>query len=244
MPKRREILFAAASLVVGRILTACGKKGTRTPKDASHAGVDFKVLVPNEGNDDKYPLVVAIHGQGGAPEHWVEPWSKFPGRAQIALPRGFTKDGEGHAWFPWTTNMADEKLAADVAAAEEKLWKGIEALAAGRKIVVAGYAMGAVLTYALAVRHPDQIVGAFPVAGACPEKLLPKDKAKTAPVVAFHGSGDDMITLAVDRATIEAFKKEGAKAELREYAKVGHNPSDELHTDLNNEMVKALESAK
>src|SRR5687767_12435174 len=126
MPRRRDILFAAASLAFGRLLTACGKKGTRTPKDANHAGVDFKVLMPHEGNDDKAPLIVTIHGNGGAPEHWVEPWSKFPGNAQIAIPRGFTKEGEGFAWFPWQKDMKDEKLALDVAAAEEKLWKGIE----------------------------------------------------------------------------------------------------------------------
>src|SRR5215212_2321062 len=116
MPKRRDILLGAVSLAFARLLTACGKKSTRTAKDASHAGVDFKVLVPNEANDDKYPLVVAIHGQGGAPEHWVLPWGKFPGKAQIALPRGFTKEGEGFSWFPWSTDMKSEKLAADVAA--------------------------------------------------------------------------------------------------------------------------------
>jgi phospholipase/carboxylesterase len=240
MPKRRDILFAAATLAFGRLLAACGKKSTRTARDANHGGVDFKVLVPNQGNDDKAPFLVAIPGNGGAPEHWVEPWSKFPGTAQIAIPRGFTKEGEGYAWFPWNKDMKDEKLAADVASAEAQLWKGIEALAAGRKLVIAGYAQGALLTYVMAARHPDRIAGAFPVAGACPEKLLPKDKAKAAPIVAFHGSGDDVITLAADRTTIAAFKAEGNSAELREYAKVGHSPSDELHADLNSEILKAL----
>jgi predicted esterase len=233
MPTRREILIGAAALGFG---AACSK--SRKVTQSAHAGVDFKVLVPQEP-DAAYPLVVAIHGIGGAPEHWVDGWRAFPGRAQIALPRGFDKHGEGFSWFPWSANMKDEKLAADVAAAEDRLWKGIADLAAGRRVVVAGYAQGAVLTYAIAARRPE-ILGAFPVAGACPEALFPK--ARAAPVIAFHGTKDDLLAIDLDRAAIEAFKRQGNRAELREYAGVGHDPSDKMHVELDAEMLKTLDA--
>src|SRR4051812_27046863 len=104
---RREILLGAVALGLG----ACSK--SRNVTAAVHAGVDFKVLVPREV-DTVYPLVVAIHGIGGAPEHWIDGFKNFPGRAQIALPRGFAKHEEGFSWFPWSANMRDDKLAADV----------------------------------------------------------------------------------------------------------------------------------
>jgi len=243
MRGRREFFLGAASLGLGGFgfFSGCSK-ATRNVTAASHAGVDFKVLVPKKDADDKYPLFVAIHGLGGAPEHWVEPWGTFPGKVQIALPRGFDKHEEGHSWFPWTTNMKDEKLATHVVAAEERLWKGIAALAAGRKIVVAGYEQGALLSYVIAVRHADAVLASFPVAGACPEGLFPKDKTKAAPIIAFHATADDVVSLTSDRASVDAFKAQGNRAELREYPGVKHSPSDKLHADLNDEILTALEA--
>lgn len=238
MPNRREFLLGAATLGLVGFAGACKK--SRTPSRAVHAGVDFTVLVPPE-RDDAYPIVVAIPGNGGAPEHWIDGWKNFPGRAQIALPRGFQKEGDGYAWFPWTANMKDEKLAAAVAAAEERLWKGIADLAGRRRVVVAGYSQGAVLCFAMAARHPDVLLGSFPVAGACPEALLPKGGARSAPIVAFHGAKDDEFPIALARAAVDGFKQQGGAAELREYAGVGHSPSDKLHADLDVEMMKVLE---
>ena len=230
-------LVVAASGFTGLSVAAC-KKPPRRPTDSTHAGIPFKELVHNEP-DDSLPLVVAIHGNGGAPAHWVEPWSKFPSRARIVIPQGFTKFEEGYAWFPASKDFASEKLVADVSTAEEKLWEAIAELAAGKKLVVAGYAEGATLTYLMALRHPDAIAGAFPVAGALPTRLYPGGNSKSAPLTAFHGKQDDVVPIQAARDTIAAFTKAGLRATLKEYEKVGHRPSDELHAELDAAMIAA-----
>lgn len=235
--KRRSFLIGLGS--VG--LFACSKP--RNAIDSNHAGIVFKELVHKEP-DDGLPLVVAIHGNGGAPAHWVEPWTKFPGRARIVIPQGFDKFEEGFAWFPWVTDLKSEKLGADVSSAEEKLWKGIADLAGSRRVIVAGYEQGATLCYLLALRHPDVVLHAFPVAGACPTALFPKEKTKCAPITAYHGKLDEVIPLEAARASIDAFAKQGVTATLKEYDRVRHRPSDQLHTDLDADMVKALAASR
>lgn len=234
--------FVQGALAIGAFgLAGCSKP--RKPVSSNHGGVDFVELVHKEP-DDALPLVIAIPGNGGAPEHWVDPWTKFPGRARIAIPRGFERFEEGFAWFPASKDFASEKLAADVSAAEERLWKGLAALAGGKKVIVAGYTEGATLSYLLALRHADAIGAAFPVAGGFPTRLYPSEKTKCAPITAYHGKNDEVIPVQAARDTIAAFAKQGITATLKEYDRVTHRPSDELHADLDAEMVKALEAAK
>ena len=230
---RRGFVLGAFAGLVG----ACNKP--RTVRGSVHAGVDFVELAPRTP-DPSLPIVIAIHGRGGAPEHWVDGWLAFPGRAHFALPRGFDRHEEGFAWFPWSTDLKSAKLAADVEAAEARLWEGIAELARGRKVIGAGYDQGAILSFVMAARHADAIARAFPVCGACPEALLPKGGARSAPLTAYQGTADDVFPIASTRASVEAFTREGADAKLREYPGVKHSPTDALHEDLWSDMKSAL----
>lgn len=236
---RREFLLGAAAFGLGGLSVGCSKP--RTPRSSVHAGVDFVELLPRR-RDDSLPVIVAIHGRGGAPEHWVDGWTPFPGNASIVLPRGFDRHEEGFSWCAWSTDMKSAKLAADLGAAEERLWKGIADLAGSRRVIVAGYTQGAILSFVMAARHADAVVHAFPVAGACPEALLPRDRARAAPLTAYHGGADDTLAIQAARDAVDAFKREGCEAVLREYAGVGHEPSDKMHADLWADMQKALGS--
>lgn len=234
---RRELLLGAAALGLGGLSAACSKP--RTPRSSVHAGVDFVELLSRKP-DDTLPVIVAIHGRGGAPEHWIDGWTPFPGNASIVLPRGFERHEEGFSWGPWSTDMKSAKLAADIATAEARLWKGIADLAGSRPVIVAGYTQGAVLSFVMAARHADAVVHAFPVAGACPEALLPRNKARAAPLTAYHGTADDTVAVQAARDAVDAFRREGSEAVLREYAGVGHEPSDKMHADLWADMQSAL----
>ncbi|MBX3231203.1 MAG: dienelactone hydrolase family protein [Labilithrix sp.] len=238
---RRAFLSAGAALALG----ACKKKEPavkRTVEHSSHATVDFLELVHPEP-DPSLPLVVAIHANGGAPEHWVEGFSKFPGRARILLPRGYRRKNEGYEWFEWplTNDLASTKLAMDVSLAEERLAKAIAArVGQGGRVAVTGYTEGAILAFVLAKRK-ELVLGAFGIAGACPVPLYPKSNA--APIVAYHGTKDDVFAINAARATVAAYKTAGGEATLREYAE-GHSPSDKMHEDLDADIVKALEAAR
>jgi phospholipase/carboxylesterase len=211
------------------------------PRQSTHEGVGFIELFPH-GADETAPLVVAIHGRGDRPENWVETWTAFPARAQIALPRAFDPLGDGFSWFPFREGLSEDQWAAGVASAEARLWKAIAHLAGStkRRVVVTGFSQGGILSFAIAARHPDEVVGAFPVAGALPAPLRPKDHGRTAPTVAFHGTADRMIPFAWGRAAVDSFKDQGNVAELHEYAGVGHAMTAQMRSDLWTAIVKSL----
>jgi phospholipase/carboxylesterase len=245
MLSRRDVLSATfASLASTFLVGGCARSNAPSwPRRSKYEGVDFIELFPG-GADDTSPLVVVIHGMGDKPDNWIESWKTFPGKAQIVLPRAFTKYGDGFSWFELHDGQTDAELGAEVGAAEEKLWKGIAKLAGARKVIVTGFSQGGMLSFTIAGRHPDRVVYAFPVAGTCPGPLLPKNKARAAPVYAFHGTADNVLAFKWGKAAVEGFKEQGNEATLKEYPGVGHTITPEMRADLWAELQKALPLAK
>lgn len=198
------------------------------PRTTTHAGLEAIELFPN-GANERSPLVVAIHGLGDRPQHWVEGWRSFPAKAQIVLPRGFTAYGDGYSWFSFSRDRTPDELAAEIGASETKLWTALQEIAAGRKIIVTGFSQGGMLSYAIAARHPNEVVKAFPISGFCPRSLTPKGRA--APVLALHGGADPLVLTQWDRDSVAAFKASGNEIELREYPDVPHTITPQMRKD-------------
>ncbi len=196
-------------------------------------------LFPHDA-DESSPLIVAIHGMGDRPDRWVDDWRTFPARAHIALPRAFDPYGSGFSWFQFKSGMTDEQFGAEVGASEARLWKGVAKLAGKRRVIVTGFSQGGILSFAMAARHPNEVIRAFPVAGSCPGPILPQNKARAAPVLAFHGTADAVLDVKWGRETVNAFKEQGNEAELREYEGVGHTITRQIHADLWDAIVEAL----
>lgn len=230
----------AASFAGAAVTSGCARaKSPSWPRRTKHEGVDFIELFPGEA-DETAPLIVAVHGMGDRPDNWIETWKTFPARSQVVLPRAFTRYGEGFSWFELRDGMTDAELGAEVGAAEEKLWKGIAKLAGVRKMIVTGFSQGGILSFAMAARHPDAIAYAFPVAGSCPGPILPKNKAKAAPLIAFHGTSDDVLAFKWGERAVSAFKEQGNDATLKPYPDVGHAMPEAMREDLWREIEKAL----
>lgn len=237
MLSRREFLLATTACA------ACSRSSPPPlswPRTTTHEGVSFIELFPRDA-DESSPIVVAVHGRGDRPDRWVDTWRTFPAAARIALPCAPTPLGDGFSWFTFRDGMTDEQFGAEVGAAEEKLWRGIAKLASGKqKLVVTGFSQGGILSFAMASRHPDAIARAFPVAGSCPGPLLPKDKARTAPISAFHGTEDDVLAIRWAREAVHAFQEQGDQAELREYPGVRHAMTNQMRADLWNAIVSEI----
>lgn len=201
------------------------------PRTTVHEGITFIELFPR-GADESSPIIVAIHGRGDRPDRWVGTWTEFPGKARIALPRAPTPLGDGFSWFDFRQGMTDEQFGAAVGEAETKLWRAVAKLSAGKRLFVTGFSQGGILSFAMASRHPDAIAHAFPIAGSCPGPLLPKDDARAAPLIAFHGTDDDVLQIKWAREAVKAFTDRGNRAELREYPGVRHAIPDRMREDL------------
>jgi len=174
------------------------------PSREAFLGVEFLTYFELNARTSS-PLIVALHGRGETPQDFAPVWRNFPAKVEIALPRAPLPHAGGLQWFDWPPDMTEDALAEAVSAAEARLWPAITALARGRKIILAGVSQGAVLVYAMAVRHPDEIACAFPIAGRLPAKLLPHGQVRVAPVYALQGTDDARITVDGAREAIAAF---------------------------------------
>lgn len=236
----RRDAFCAGLVLAPHLIGGCSRaKSPAWPRHTRHQGIEFIELFPNDA-DESSPLVVAVHGLGDKPDHWIETWRTFPARVQIALPRGHTRHGEGWSWFDYRDGMTDAEFGAELGASEEKLWRGIDELAGTRRVIVTGLSQGGFLCFAMASRHPDRVVKSFPVAASCPGPLLPKDRAKTAPIVAFHGTADQVLAFKWGKAAVDAFKEQGNDAVLREYPGMGHGLNAQMRADLWREIQDAI----
>ncbi len=90
------------------------------------------------------------------------------------------------------------------------------------------------MTFALAVTHPEALAAAFPISGVLPPSLYPSAAlssgprpATLPPVAAFHGASDLAVPTRGARASVAELRHAGYTADLREYAGVEHDTSDE-----------------
>lgn len=148
---------------------------------------------------DALPLLVYMHGLGDRPRGGWWPTLAVP--ARIVFPQAPTPYGRGFSWFDFHGTAGDpagraraiSEAAAGVARMLQTLTKERPTL--GRP-VVSGFSQGGMLSYALALRHPESISRAIPVAGSLPPGLWkPAAKDPPAPIEAWHGDADDVVPL-------------------------------------------------
>jgi phospholipase/carboxylesterase len=218
-------------------------QGAATPaaRDELHASVRFLVNFRG-GADERDPLVIAIHGRGDAPDHFARLFEDVTAKVELAFPQAPDRYGDGYSWFPGSRGTTEPELAANMDAAERRLWPAIAELARGRRVFVTGFSQGGMLSYVLAARHPREIAYAFPIAGGAPRALLPRDRAPVAPIYALHGASDGLIDVEMARATVATFKEEGAMVVLREFAGVGHTVTTEMRGELLDHLREAIDA--
>lgn len=269
--KKMRIRRCVALLAVGLAL-GCGREpkpmppssGTEAPAPApaptpappsasvtEAAGVRFlERLTGGSAAGDKVPLIVAIHGRGDRPESFVQLFAGFPLPARLIVPYGGEPLGDGFSWFTSAAGADPAGFAAGVARAAHRLAPMIRALAEARptagKPIVTGFSQGGMLSFALAVLHPEVVGEAFPVSGVLPPPLWPSSwpiGRASPPIQAFHGDADAVVPVAGDRRGVEKLKELGLPALLHEYPGVGHTVSAEMRRDLYAALADALSRA-
>jgi phospholipase/carboxylesterase len=242
----------AAVLAVAFALAACDRNappltGTESPPTSapppasvipSAAGIRFiERLTGGAGASDPLPLIVAIHGRGGRPERIGRIFDSFEGRARLVLPYGFESVGDGFAWFShWSDDLA---FADETRSAADRVAAMIAEIARVRptvgKPVVTGFSQGGILSFTLAVLHPELVRAAFPAGGFLAPALYPSVWPKglaMSRLHAFHGTNDETVPVTNARATVQRLKEIGVPAELTEYPGVQHRISKEMQHDM------------
>lgn len=196
---------------------------------ATYQGIGFTTVFELQANQTA-PLVVMLHGLGDTARKFREAWPAIPVKIQLSFPLApLPRQGGGRQWFEWPPGTSDEAFAEAVTAAATKVWPAIVELAEGRKVMIGGFSQGAVVAYAIAAAHPDQVSAAFLIGGRIPRLLV---TGKTPPIVALHGTADNRISIDDAREGIAALKAAGANATLYEYPNAGHTITPAMFEQL------------
>ncbi|MDD9943731.1 MAG: dienelactone hydrolase family protein [Myxococcales bacterium] len=198
------------------------------------AGLEFLEVIPaGPGADARLPMVVFIHGLGDHPQAaWIEPDAPT---ARYILPRAPQPHGKGFSWFPYRVGTKHPALPSAIEGAIEQLAQLLKHLAhdkptAGRA-VLSGFSQGGILSFGLALRHPQLVGLAHPVSGWLPPSLwpaAPRPKVRNPPIVAAHGTADSIVPLAPTRQMVKTLAARGFDIRLKEFEGIGHGQSEPM----------------
>lgn len=196
--------------------------------------------------EERLPLVVVIHGLGDrAHAEWLA-GLRVPVR--LVMPQAPTRYGGGFAWFEYRARSAPpDELARGITRAAEQLARAIEVLERERptrgRPIVTGFSQGGMLSYALALAHPERIALALPVAAFLPEPLWPRARApgvRYPPIRALHGDADSLVPVDGARKLVAHLDALGFDAELGEHRGVEHTLTEAMEVELVANVLAAI----
>ena len=198
--------------------------------------------------DERVPMIVALHPMGGDPVDFLRLLRRYRRRARLILPYGHPNGG----MYLWYDSVRDDVAAPLVTREADRIAGAVAALVAARptvgKPLVTGFSQGGIMTFALAVTHPEALAAAFPISGLLPPSLYPSAAlsseprpATLPPVAAFHGASDLAVPTRGARASIAELQRAGYTAELREYPGVAHDTSDEEEGEIAERIGRAAD---
>jgi phospholipase/carboxylesterase len=173
-------------------------------------------------------------------------FTRYQGRARLILPYGHPSGG----MYIWYESASEDVAAPMVTRETDRLATALAVLSASRptvgKPIVTGFSQGGIMTYALAVTHPDSMSAAFPISGLLPTSLYPSAQSAgpLPPISAFHGAADLAVPTRGARDSIAALKHAGFNAQLREYPGLEHDISDAELGEVLEQIGRAADSLK
>ena len=223
------------------------------PLHGTSAGIEWIEIVTGGARpSDPLPMIVGAHGLGGRPADFLKVFDDFNARTRIVLVQGLMPYHDGFAW--WVPGNGDgldgEATAKGIAAAADQLALALAALVHERPTigapVLTGFSQGGALSFAVAVRHPEAIVAAYPMSGWLPPALRSPSATASArpPILAFHGTADGRVPIAESRETVAALVAAGYRAELRQFDGMDHAMSREERGELYRRIEANLRAAE
>jgi phospholipase/carboxylesterase len=126
--------------------------------------------------DVPLPLVVIFHGRGGKPEI-PSNYMDFTEPVRFFIPQAPDPLGDGYTWLAtWSLSPRKRLFQRSLLQRVDQLSVVIDTFVTTRptrgRPIVTGFSQGGILSWTLAVRHPDQFSAAFPMAAWIPDDLI------------------------------------------------------------------------
>lgn len=211
------------------------------PQWIDHEASGLRVLrFPSVGSTA--PLVVAMHGLGDKPEAFQRMLAHEAVRVNLHVPAGPLPRGSGHSWFNIRAAQDDAELAAGVAQAADAVAAYIaDVRQPGQPVVVTGFSQGGMVSFTLALTHPELVDLALPLGGFLPTALRTGTAGPDAPrIVALHGAEDTRIPTRSAEASVAWLAEAGFTAAIETYPGVGHGVSPPMRARIGEELGTLL----
>jgi phospholipase/carboxylesterase len=198
--------------------------------------------------EERVPMIVGLHPMDGDPADFLPLLRRYRRRARLILPYGHASGGM-YFWFDSVSDVAAPVVTREA----DRIATALAALVAARpttgKPLVTGFSQGGMMTFALAITHPEALAAAFPIAGVLPPSLYPSAAlssvprpATLPPIAAFHGASDLAVPTQGARASIAELRQVGYTAELHEYAGLEHDISAQELREVLERIGRAADS--
>lgn len=184
------------------------------------------------------PMIIVVHGLGDRPENFIRVFDAFPIAARVIAPRAPMQRGPGYSWFPVRIPVKadDAAMTEGIRASAARLAALARQLARQRptmgRPVLAGFSQGGILSFAVALHHPDAIAAAVPVAGALPPALSspsPMPSGTHRPIIrALHGASDRVVPFIAAKMLVIGLASQGYDATMQSFAGVAHGIPPEM----------------
>lgn len=247
------ILAFAGALLTSFTLAPTGRDalGTDSPMRVTQhvaGGLEYLMVEPPDVPPGaELPMVVHLHGRGDVPAVLQGPIFDIDTPVRVILPRAPDRFGTGYAWMPVSAHRGQSPPLVDAIERRSRLLA--EAMITWRRRhptrgrpIVTGFSQGGMLAMAMAVHHPESIAQALPVAGWLPPSLEPRTfdpYASHAPVVAVHGTDDEILSATRTQAVVRRLSALGYPIRFEQIDGAGH----EMHPDMRALLRELLERA-
>jgi len=198
----------------------------------------YKALPPRRPAAGPAPAIILLHGRGsdendlfGLSEYLDERLAVFSLRAPLPFEFG------GYTYFQLNDDGSADRE--QFLSSYEKLVEFVDGVARlpevdGKRLYLMGFSMGTIMSYAVALTHPEKFAGVIAQSGFVrdhPDLVYRwKDLAKC-PFIITHGTYDEVLPVSLARETRELFRQSNAEVVYKEYP-MGHEINGESLADV------------
>lgn len=194
---------------------------------------------------EKNPLILLLHGYGSNEEDLFSFAAELPDEYYIISARApYDLQYGSYAWYAINFDADENKFSDNeqARASRNLIAQFIDELTVNYPIDTAninllGFSQGAVLSYAVALSHPEKIQKVIALSGYISDAIFEKDYLKNdlskLKIFASHGTVDQVIPIDWARKTKPFLDKLGIASVYKEYP-IGHGISPQIFADFKN----------
>lgn len=194
---------------------------------------------------DKNPLLLLLHGYGSNEQDLFSFASELPEEYYVISARApYDMTSGSYAWYAINFD-ADENKFSDIGQAKESrdlIADFIDELVANYaidadKVTLIGFSQGSILSYAVALSHPEKVQRLVAMSGYLNTEIATDDFSKNdfsnLKIFASHGTVDQVIPVDWARNSIPVLENLGIPITYKEYP-VGHGVAPQNFFDFKN----------